>query len=819
MAGRKFRSELELRGNTKGVKKAFDKAGRSTDGLVKKFKLLGAAAATAAVGKIFLGTADKIREFEKSISDLSAITGATGADLDKLERASKRIGQTTTLSASQAAEAFKLMASAKPDLLANLDALEATTEAAVTLAEAAGIELPIAAEALGNSLNQFGKGADEAGRFIDILAAGSKFGASSIDDISKALVNAGTQSRLSGLSFTETNAALQALASGGLKGSIAGSKLRAVLVKLTTQTNDAFNPAVVGINAALANLDKANLSATDKFKLFGAEVMSTADLLILQRGTVDELEEKLDGPKGLNAAYDQAKTRTQNLDGSLKRLGSAYEAIQLSFGDSVGPMTMIVDLFGDIFNTLAKLNSSSEPGGISVVGGLFDAFAFSLKTVFTAGAVLKNVLDTLIDMIGLVGAVLIDLVTFNFDLIDDRFKEFQTNVEGHADDIGDAVVGVWNPELAAEMDANMRAFFQDPIIAVATETGAAIDKALAPETAGAQAIREAAERHIKSLDAKLERIRTANFTEIQLEQDAWAKRVEVLQAGLMAKDLTQKQFDEQLIAEAQLTAELFDALQAAEVEKHIVELDAKLERIRVSNLTELDIENQAWADRIEILAEGLLLKRLTQEEFDEQLIEAAQRTADRITAIQAKAGKTDKTFAEMTAKQKTQSVLGEALRLTSGVAQQSKAMFKINKVAGIANAVINTAQSITEMMKLPWPLNLAMAALAAAAGAAQIAAIKSTTFSGGGSGTTPSLAGSAGTINSIPVGGLGGGGGADITPLPGVGTGVGTGQRIDINIEGLDDAGFLPASAVRDLIDSIGEELGEGVSLNVSGGG
>ena len=218
MADRTWTGRIVLKGEKKGVTSAFGKAGKNVDGFSKSLKNLAKIAGVAGVGAILKNTANTIKVFEKSISDLSAITGATGADLDKLTAASKRIGQTTTLSASQAAEAFKLMASAKPDLLSNLDALEATTAASVTLAEAAGIELPVAANALGNALNQFGAGHEEATRFIDVLAASAQAGSSEIGDTALALKNAGTVASLAGLSFEQTNAAIQAMAAGGTKG-------------------------------------------------------------------------------------------------------------------------------------------------------------------------------------------------------------------------------------------------------------------------------------------------------------------------------------------------------------------------------------------------------------------------------------------------------------------------------------------------------------------------------------------------------------------------------------------------------------------------
>ena len=94
--------------------------------------------------------------FEQSVADLSAITGATGEDLKFYADAAREMGAVTTLSASEVADAFRLVASAKPDLLSNAEALKEVTAQAITLAEAAGISVPEAANTMASALNQFG---------------------------------------------------------------------------------------------------------------------------------------------------------------------------------------------------------------------------------------------------------------------------------------------------------------------------------------------------------------------------------------------------------------------------------------------------------------------------------------------------------------------------------------------------------------------------------------------------------------------------------------------------------------------------------------
>ena len=159
----------QVKAATKDIKGLGEQSGLTT----KAIKLFGAAFATISVGNTLLKIANDTRQFSAAISQLSAITGATGKDLEFFREQSMLIGKTTTLSASQAATAFQLIASAKPDLLDSRDALAAVTKEAVTLAEAASIDLTQAAEVVGVALNQFGAEADQANRFLNVLAAGS----------------------------------------------------------------------------------------------------------------------------------------------------------------------------------------------------------------------------------------------------------------------------------------------------------------------------------------------------------------------------------------------------------------------------------------------------------------------------------------------------------------------------------------------------------------------------------------------------------------------------------------------------------------------
>jgi len=273
-------------------------------------------------------------EFAKSISELSAITGATGKDLQFYTDQAKEIGRTTSLSASQAATAFKLIASAKPDLLASAESLAAVTREAVTLAEAAGIALPDAARALGSALNQFQLPASDASRVINALAASSKLGTAEVGAVTEALRNAGSAANSLGLDFEETVAGIQALAASGREGADAGTALRQVLLRLESTANEKLQPSVVGLVGALDHLKTMSLDNTELMDLFGQEAFTAATSLLSQSHIVSDLNVTL---RGTNTATEQAAINMDNLSGDVLASKSAFEALQIEIGGSFNP--------------------------------------------------------------------------------------------------------------------------------------------------------------------------------------------------------------------------------------------------------------------------------------------------------------------------------------------------------------------------------------------------------------------------------------------------------------------------------------------------
>jgi hypothetical protein len=187
-------------------------------------------------------------DFENASQELKAITGVTVQQLDFLKQKAKETGDTSRFSAVDTLTAFKLIGSAKPELLEDVEALNKIKDAAVLLAQASGTELPAAVDSLTKTLNQFGAGADQSVKFVDTLAAGAKFGAAEIPQISEALLDFGTQAKGANVSIAESTALIETLADKGIVGAEAGTKLRNVMLSLS---------AVEGLpKSALAGLDK-----------------------------------------------------------------------------------------------------------------------------------------------------------------------------------------------------------------------------------------------------------------------------------------------------------------------------------------------------------------------------------------------------------------------------------------------------------------------------------------------------------------------------------------------------------------------------------
>lgn len=334
---------------------AFASVSKDVFGGLAKFG--GYVAAFAGISTSIHAAVTANMEFEKSLSTLRAITGVTTEELNYFRAEAIRMGMDSTQSATQMVEAFKLIGGQMPELLKNKTALTQTAEAAVTLAEAAELDVPTAAKALTGALNQMGQSSNHAREYINILAAASQEGAAEIPYLNAAIEKAGGTATVVGVKFSDLVASIEAIAPRVTEASTAGISLRNVFLTLESQADARLRPSVVGLSKALENLAAMNLDATQMTKMFGRETVTAAIALLQERDNFEELRKKI---VDTNAAYDMARTNNDNLAGSVSKLENAWASLVNSFSKSNGFLQWVIDDITYLVNKMTELTMSAD---------------------------------------------------------------------------------------------------------------------------------------------------------------------------------------------------------------------------------------------------------------------------------------------------------------------------------------------------------------------------------------------------------------------------------------------------------------------------
>jgi TP901 family phage tail tape measure protein len=189
-----------------------------------------ATVATAAQAITFSATS--ILDYEEELANLKALTGATGEQFEGFKLQIAEVADESKKSSVDVVKAFGSIANNMPELLDNAKDLSDVTKASILLGKAARMETEAAGLAVTDILKQYGKGAESAGKFVDMLAAGSVAGSSEINDTQEALKKFGTVAANMNVTPLESIASIE-LVSKFEKGAEAGTKLRNILVKMS----------------------------------------------------------------------------------------------------------------------------------------------------------------------------------------------------------------------------------------------------------------------------------------------------------------------------------------------------------------------------------------------------------------------------------------------------------------------------------------------------------------------------------------------------------------------------------------------------------
>jgi len=390
-----------------------------------------AAAATSFLGlKAFIQTG---ADFQEAIADLSAITGAAGEDLDNLTKKTLSMAKASVTSQAEVAEAIKLVASAKPDLLSNIDALTATTEQVLLLKNAAGIDLANAANITAQGLNIFGAEAKQAGEFVNILAAGAKLGSSEIADTGDAMLIAGPAARAAGLSFGQLNAAIQTVAKGGIKGARAGTALNAILGRLRRQGIDFQKEGLEGafekVRKRLDSVKNSTKRAQLESKIFGEEHSKVGLAILANTRLLGQYERSL---VGTNIAQEQADIRLNTFNARMRKLGIVVKDVIIKTFLRLEPL--ISAQVANFTAFMDQLQPEQVEGFAESLKGLVEVAAFIIDTFKVVASVFKGVGTA-------IGELVAQIATLNFS------DKLGTNIRD-AFSIGGKLFGIIEPAVA-----------------------------------------------------------------------------------------------------------------------------------------------------------------------------------------------------------------------------------------------------------------------------------------------------------------------------------------------------------------------------------
>ncbi len=306
--------------------------------------------------------------FDKEMSNVSAATNATAADLDRLRDAALEAGKSTAFSATQAAQAETELAKAG---VAVQDILGGGLQGALDLAAAGQMEVAEAAEVAATAMTQFGLRGRDIPHVADLLAAAAGKAQGDVHDMGMALKMAGLVASQFNISVEETTGTLAAFASAGLLGSDAGTSLKTMLLRLAAPAGDAAQRMeelgiqaydaqgnFVGLQALAGQLQQGLSGLTQAERdaamavIFGADAIRAANVLYREGATgIADWTAKVNDQ---GFAADVAAKKMDNLMGDLERLKGTLETTLIESGSGaseglrvlVQTLEQVVEAFG-----------------------------------------------------------------------------------------------------------------------------------------------------------------------------------------------------------------------------------------------------------------------------------------------------------------------------------------------------------------------------------------------------------------------------------------------------------------------------------------
>jgi len=363
----------ELRADTSHFNKSMERAqGRlkQTGASMRKAgskMTMAVTAPLAAIGGLGLNVA---MNFESAMNQVSAVSGATGRDLENLEGIARELGAKTKFSATEAAEGMNFLSMAGFSVKQTMSALPATLD----LAAAANIRLGEGADIVSNVMQGFGRKAGRTRETVDLLTKTFTSSNTNLKQLGDAMSYVAPVAKGFGQSMESTAAAVGLLSNAGIQGTRAGTGLRRVLSILAKKSGEL---GVEVYNASgdmrpfveiLEDIEKQGLSSAEIMDLFGMRggpVMQT----LLARGSKALQDFTGDLSNAGGTAKDVAETQMKGMKGALTELKAAASEVAISFSEEFqGSVESLTDSVKGAAQWLGNLDSTTKRWILSITG-------------------------------------------------------------------------------------------------------------------------------------------------------------------------------------------------------------------------------------------------------------------------------------------------------------------------------------------------------------------------------------------------------------------------------------------------------------------
>ena len=406
-----------------GLKEAGDIAGRVLVAGLKAAAVAMAAIGTGAVatGKWIKSSLNLYADYEDAMKQVQATMGLAGDEgeeaFKKLSEAAKEAGASTRFTASESAEALNYLALAGYDAEKAIEALPGV----LTLAAAGGMDLARASDLVTDSMAALGLETSQMGIYMDMMAKTSQKSNTNVQQLGEGILVAGATMKNAGQDLDTLNVMLGVLANRGIKGAEGGTKLRNVVMSLTSPSSKAAKElSSLGISVSdsegnirnladiLTDLNGklGNLSEADKLNVL-SNIFNKQDIAgvnALLSGTGEEMKnlyEELANAEG--AALQMSETMESGLAGSVRSLKSAYEGLQIVIGEEFSNLAQdaVKETTNLVRDVTAILNDGFQEGDIEAIGEKISSFL--MKGI-------KRISEFMPEVIAMVSTMLTELV-------------------------------------------------------------------------------------------------------------------------------------------------------------------------------------------------------------------------------------------------------------------------------------------------------------------------------------------------------------------------------------------------------------------------